>query len=65
MSEENGDWLFERGASEGTGYVVAPESETHRGYDGVRANVCDTGGFNIEDAEGEVGCLGGGWDKGK
>ena len=52
--------MFWRGAGEGFGDVVAPELEAHGADGGGGDGVGNTGGFNIEGADGKVGGLDGG-----
>lgn len=59
MRKEDGDGLFWGAPGEDTIDVVAPELETESADLRCGDCVCDAGYFDIECANGEVGCLGG------
>lgn len=65
MCEESRDRLFGRPAREGGGYVIAPELEAEGANLGGGDGVSDAGDFEIEGADGKVGCLGGSGDEGE
>ena len=64
MREEDGDGLFGRTAFKRGGDVVTPELETEGGDVGGGDGVADTGGFDVEGAEREIGREDAAWDEG-
>lgn len=56
--------MLRRFASEGRVDAIAPELKTHATNGWVRGAIGDAGEFNVESANGKVGCSGGPWDEG-
>lgn len=64
MREEEGDRVLRRFAGEGGVDAIAPELKTHATNGRIRGAIGDAGEFNVESANGKVGCSGGPWDEG-
>lgn len=64
MREDEEDGVLRRFAGEGRIYAIAPELKTHATNDRIGGGIGDTGEFNVESADGKVGCSSGPWDEG-
>lgn len=64
MREDNEDRVLSRFTGEGGVDAIAPELITHATNGRIGGGIGDAGEFNVESANGKVGCSGGRWDEG-